>query len=93
MDLALPEPNWLWLVAFLAGFIMDFMWILWMWATEKCRPWIAGWVSLSQYAIGLFAIVEVIHNKEFCIPLFAGYFLGSVAGVYWKKRRQENSEH
>ena len=76
------NPNW-WLLP--AYFVLDLLYIAWMWATEKNMPFVGGISSLSIYGMGIIGTIQVYDNRWNMIPLFLGVFLGSYVGISYKK--------
>lgn len=80
----LSDLNW-WL--FPIAFVLDLMYIVWMWATEKHMPMVGALSSVSIYAMGLLGTLEAVENKWNMIPLFLGVFFGSYIGIWYKGRK------
>ncbi len=83
---------WLYILAFLVGFVTDILYVGWFWASENHRAWTGGIISAIMYAIGIFAVVAVVHQTQFAVPLILGYGLGSVVGIKWKKWKETNDK-
>lgn len=83
------EIDW-WL--FPAYFVLDILYIVWMWATEKMKPLLGAFASLSIYGMSILGALEAFDNRLNMIPIFAGVFGGSYVGIWWKKRRAEISD-
>ena len=84
------EINW-WLLP--AYFVLDLLYIVWMWATEKHKPLLGAFSSLSIYGMCMMGTIEAYDNRWNMIPIFIGVFLGSYLGIWYKKRRYENSSN
>ncbi len=76
--------NW-WL--FIAGFVFDFLYIVWYWSTEKNKPITGGLTSVAMVGIGMLGIFEALDNRWNLVPYFSGLFLGSYVGIKWKHRK------
>ena len=77
----LTNPNW-WLLP--AYFLLDLLYIAWMWATEKHKPFIGAVSSLSIYAMSILGTIHAYDNRWNLAPIFLGVFLGSYLGIKYK---------
>jgi CHASE2 domain-containing sensor protein len=73
-----------------AYFLLDLLYIAWMWATEKHKPLLGAFASLSIYGMSILGTLEAVENRLNMIPIFLGVFGGSYVGIWWKKRRAQN---
>lgn len=75
------------------AFVLDLMYIAWMWATERHMPLLGAISSVSIYAIGILGTLEAVDNRWNMIPLFIGVFLGSYLGIWYKGRKLGSSRN
>lgn len=84
----MSEIHW-WL--FPLGILLDLIWVFWMASVEKMWMWRAGFWGMMTAAVGIIATVDIVHDPIQSIPYLGGLFFGSVAGV-WFKRRKHNAD-
>lgn len=75
-----------WLYLLLIGFLTDIVWVMWMDAVAKLKPWKSGFWGVMTSVVGLIAIVNIVENHWHTIPYLIGMFCGSVVGVYYKRK-------
>lgn len=80
------EVNW-WL--FVWGFALDVLYLLWLNAIDKIHVWRASIWGTILGAVTLFATIDVVRDPFQAIPYLSGMFVGSVVGMYVKKRNKK----
>jgi hypothetical protein len=74
------------IVAFLAGMALDFVWALCVEAVQKRRPATAANLALAYYALMVVSTLLIVAK---CVPAVVAYGLGNWVGTYlavrWKR--------
>ena len=77
---------WQYLQAFVLGFAVDLLYILWFYATAANRYGLGVVASVSISACSLFGFINVYDNRILALPYLIGLALGTLAGIYLQKR-------
>ncbi len=71
---------------FLEGFIIDLMYVLYIWSATKEYYVFTALTSIGVAAPATFGLVAIVDNNMMAIPYFVGLAFGSIAGIYLKKK-------
>ena len=74
-----------WLKVFSFGFMIDIMYVLWIWSVGTGNVMLAGIAAVLLALPSLLGYLEIVDNRKMMIPYLSGLFLGSVTGTYLAK--------
>lgn len=66
---------------FFFGFILDFMYVMWLKAVNADNIFLAGLASVLVALPGLLGYLEITLNRKMMFPYLLGLFFGTVASV------------
>lgn len=84
-------PEWLiYPIVFLAMFIMDMVWTLYIRALAQNKTILASTLSALVYSISALSFVEIVKDTYLLIPAALGAFLGTYSTMKWDIKHEKN---
>jgi hypothetical protein len=77
----------IYLAAFVALAVLDFVWAEYVASVNSSSPFVAGVWSVPIYAISAGVTIEVVHQPWLILPACLGCFVGTYASVWWKRKK------
>jgi peptidoglycan biosynthesis protein MviN/MurJ (putative lipid II flippase) len=76
---------------FLAYFLVDALFVVYMKEVEKNHPLRAGVTAALMYVFYAYGVVSYTKDSIFIIAIAAGSFLGTALVVYWQNRKKPDA--
>ncbi len=74
------------LQVFVLGFLIDILYIAWMYSTQQNNYLLAVLSTVSISACSLFGFINVYDDRVLAVPYLIGLVLGTIVGIFLKKR-------
>lgn len=78
---------WTYLSTFLAVFVTDMIYIMYVKSVQADRPWAAAWWSVVVTFTASVAVINYTEDHWALIPALIGAFLGALAGMLFRDRK------
>jgi hypothetical protein len=84
-------PEWIiYIVVFLAVFLMDMVWTLYIRSLAQGKIIKAASLSALVYSISALSFVEIVKDTYLLIPATLGAFLGTYFTMKWDIKHEKN---
>ena len=87
-------PEWIiYIIVFLAMFVMDMVWTLYIRALAQGKIITAASLSALVYTISALSFVEIVKDTYLLIPAALGAFLGTYFTMKWDIKHEKSKVH
>ena len=85
---------WLWAVLFIITVLYEILYIKYILAISKLRPFLTANISLMLGAVGMACVILYTEEVNNCIPILGATWISSyfIIGLEKKKRAKEEKE-